>query len=63
MGGVPRESRRQEDTTMTGDERAMVDEARRGRLLATGQRRWVQTVSWLLLVTVAGVLVLAWVAR
>lgn len=58
MEGVPREARRQEDTTMTE-----VDEARRGRLLATGQRRWVQTVSWLLLVTVAGVIVIAWVAR
>ena len=57
MEGVPREARRQEDTTMTEDE------ARRGRLLATGQRRWVQTVSWLLLVTVAGVIVIAWVAR
>ncbi len=63
MGRVPRESRRQEDTAMTENERAMVDEARRGRLLATGQRRWVQTASWLLLVTVAGVIVIAWVAR
>ena len=63
MEGVPREARRQEDTTMTGDERAMVDEARRGRLLATGQRRWVQTASLLLLVTVAGVIVFAWVIR